>query len=415
MVPEEPLAVTKHVPQLLIAAVTDVGKVRTSNEDSHWFDADAGVALVCDGMGGHQAGEVASALAIKTVRARWTGAELVRARGAWLRTGTPQARRALVEEARAAVLAANEAIIDQSGRDRDKHGMGTTFTGALFVGSEVLICHAGDSRAYLVREGVAVRITDDHTLLARLADAGVEPGPEAARWKGVVTNALGIGEPTWIASSALPLADGDRFLLCSDGVSEYVDEAELGPLLHQLASPAKAARKLVDLALERGGHDNATAVVIKVMEVGIPAAAPKVRKKEEEALAKCPLFLELTPQRRWRALRVATEHLIENNEALPARFLGDRVAWIVLSGTAVRGQERGREGALLYPESLATNDGPMPTEWTARGAVRGLALRADDVADLASDEPDLGEKLYAALAQMIGGKPIRVKGDTGEF
>jgi serine/threonine protein phosphatase PrpC len=408
--------VSKHVPQLLVAAVTDVGKVRSSNEDSHWFDADAGLAIVCDGMGGHQAGEVASALAVKTVRTRWTGAELDKLRVAWMRTGTPQARRALIEEARAAVLTANQAIIELSGRDRDKHGMGTTFTGAMFLGGEVLIMHAGDSRAYLVREGVATRITEDHTLLARLADAGVEPGPEAARWKGVVTNALGIGEPTWVATAAVPVADGDRFVLCSDGVSEYVDEPELGLVLAQQPSPAKAARKLVDLALERGGHDNATVVVVKVVEVGAPVAAPKSRKREAEAVAKCPLFADLSPPRRWRTLRIATEHLIENGEPLPARFLGDRVSWIVLAGTAVRGEERGREGAILYAESLATNDAPLPTEWTARGPVRALAIRADDLAELASDEPDLGEKLYAALALMVGARrPKRITGDTGEF
>jgi serine/threonine protein phosphatase PrpC len=406
------------IPVLLTAAVTDIGKVRTGNEDSHWVDNEAGIAIVCDGMGGHAAGEVASALAVQRVRERWTGAEVTGARDVWLRTGTPQARRTLFALLRAAVFDANQAIIDSSKSERDKHGMGTTFTGAMFVGGEAMIAHAGDSRAYLVRDGVAMRITEDHTLLARLAEAGVDlgGGGEATRWKGVVTNALGIGEPTWIATFAVPLADGDRLLLCSDGVSEYYKEEEIGEVLTKTPSPSKAAQKLVDGALERGGHDNATAVVIKVVEAGTGARSPAARKKAEQALLKCPLFAELSPQRQLRVLRVATEHQILDGESLPTRFLGDRVAWIILEGRTHRGNEYGKPGSLHYPEALVSEDDAGP-DWHARGLVRALALRADDVAELATEEPDVGEKLYGALATHAGMKrrARRQTGETGEF
>jgi serine/threonine protein phosphatase PrpC len=396
--------VTAH---LLAAAVTDVGKVRTSNEDAHFVDAEAGIAIVCDGMGGHAAGEVASGLAVKLVRERWADADVARARDNWLKTGTPQARRALITALRAAVLDANARIIEMSRTERDKHGMGTTFTGALFVGGEALIAHAGDSRAYLVRDGIAVRVTDDHTLLARLAEAGVDTAAvDETRWKGVVTNALGVGEPTWVSTSAVPLADGDRFLFCSDGVSEYYEESELGALLTKHASPAKAAQKLVDGALERGGQDNATAIVVKVVEAGASARSPAARKKDEEAITRCALFKGLSTQRRMRVLRVASEHQILDTESLPARFLGDRVAWVVLEGKAVRGREFKKPGGLLYPTSLVSTDDPG-AEWHADGAVRALALRADDVAELAAEEPDVGEKLYQALADYAKAKAAR--------
>lgn len=389
------------IPTLVVASLTDVGRLRRENEDAHWADADAGIAIVCDGMGGHAAGEVASNLAVKLVRDRWTAHDLEQARLTWVRTGTPQARRALIGLLRDGVMVANQAIVDMSTSDRDKQGMGTTFTGALFVGGEALIAHAGDSRAYLVRDGIAMRLTEDHTLLARLAEAGVDTSIEPQRWKGVVTNALGIGEPTWIASAAVPLADGDRFLFCTDGVSEYFEEAELGGVLTQVASPAKAAQRLVELALERGGHDNATVVVVKVLEAGTTALSPDARQRDHDALARCPLLADLSPQRRLRVLRVASEHAIHDGEPVPARFLGDRVSWIVVAGEVARGRTIGEPGALLYPECLAASpdsDLPPPEEWTARGDVRALALRADDVAELASDEPDVGEKLYAALA-----------------
>jgi hypothetical protein len=279
--------------------------------------------------------------------------------------------------------------------------MGTTFTGAMFVAGEALIAHAGDSRAYLVRDGVAVRITEDHTLLARLAEAGVDTREEPQRWRGVVTNALGIGEPTWIASAAVPLADGDRLLFCSDGVSEYLDEAELGELLTEQPSPARAAQRLIDLALERGGQDNATAIVVKVVEAGGAPVTPEGRRRDQDALARCPLLAGLGLERRLRVLRVASEHAIHDGEPVPARFLGDRVAWIVITGEVRRGRTVGEPGALLYPECLAAAADasiPSPVEWKARGEVRALALRAEDVAAMASDEPDVGERLYAALA-----------------
>lgn len=390
-------------PTLLVAALTDVGRLRTENQDTQWADADAGIAIVCDGMGGHRAGEVASNLAVKVVRDRWTASDVEQARATWIRTGTPQARRELIALLRDGVMTANQAIIERSAADQDKRGMGTTFTGAMFVGGEVLIAHAGDSRAYLVRDGIAMRITEDHTLLARLAEAGVDTSLEPQRWKGVVTNALGIGEPTWIASAAVPLADGDRFLFCTDGVSEYFEEAELGELLVQVPSPARAAQRLIELALERGGHDNATVVVVKVVEAGTTPLTAEARRQDQEALARCPLLADLSPQRRLRVLRVASEHTIHDGEPVPARFLGDRVSWIVVAGEVARGRVVGGPGALLYPECLAASAGATlhpPHEWIARGELRALALRADDVDELSTDEPDVGEKLYAALAAL---------------
>lgn len=394
-------------PTMLASAVTHVGRVRTQNEDAHFVDADAGLAIVCDGMGGHAAGEVASNLAVQTVRDHWTGPAVERARQLWLRTGTPEARRALIAAVQGGVLAANQAILDTAAQRHDTHGMGTTFTGALFVAGEAVFAHAGDSRAYLVREGIAVRLTEDHTLLARLEEAGVDVGRgEPTRWKGVVTNALGIGDPTRVSTFTVPLADGDRFVLCSDGVSEYCAEDEIGKVAVAVASPARAAQRLVELALERGGHDNATAVVVRVIEAGATPLSPAARRQDEQALAACPLLARLTPQRRLRALRIASEHAIHAGEPLPARFLGDRVAWIVLSGEASRGDRVvAGPGALLYPESLASTDAATPAgaEWIARGPVRALVLRAGDVGELARDEPDVGERLYAALSDVVRG------------
>ena len=122
------------------------------------------------------------------------------------------------------MLAAHDAILAEAERDRGKSGMGTTLVGAMVVGSELVFAHAGDSRAYIVRDGIAMQLTEDHTLLARLLAAGidVDVSGDGARFRSMLTNALGIGQECKVSTFVVPLADGDRFLLCSDGITEYV-------------------------------------------------------------------------------------------------------------------------------------------------------------------------------------------------
>ena len=215
------------------AAATHVGKVRDHNEDAHFFDADGGVFLVCDGMGGHAAGEVASALAIQTIRAYWDGNHTHNLIDAWLTTGTPEAKKLMLAGLRDGVVAAHEAILAEAAEDEAKTGMGTTLVGAMIVGNELVFAHAGDSRAYLVRDAIAMQLTEDHTLLSRLLAAGIEVdvSGEGARFRSMLTNALGIGNEVKVATFVVPLADGDRFIFCSDVISEYVKEAEVGEVL----------------------------------------------------------------------------------------------------------------------------------------------------------------------------------------
>lgn len=393
-------------PSLVAGAATHVGNVRDHNEDSHVVAADDGVFIVCDGMGGHAAGEVASALGVRLTREQWLGPAVQRAAAAWVRDGSVETRRAILSAVKAGVMAAHRTICEQAEADRGKQGMGTTFTGVLVVGGDAIIAHAGDSRAYLVRDGIAMQLTEDHTLLARLLASGmpIADGPGAARWKGVITNALGFGDDTKVATFIVPLSDGDRLLLCSDGVSEYVGEAEVGDVLVAQPSPARAAQKLVELALDRGGEDNATALVIKVVEIG-DAATPSTRRQlDAEALSTCVLFEPLTPQQRLRAARIAVARDIASGEALPEAALGSRVAWVVLAGEVVQeGQVRG-PGALLYPEALLGQGAPRRADALAVAVdeVRVLALRGDDFAELAGEDPDLAEPMYAALARQVG-------------
>lgn len=387
------------------AAETSVGKVREHNEDAHFIDPEAGIFIVCDGMGGHAAGEVASALAVQTIRTRWADAGLQKAVDQWLTLGTPDMRKQLIQTVQQGVVAAHDAIVAEAEADRSKTGMGTTLVGAVIVGADIVFAHCGDSRAYLVRDGIAMQLTEDHTLLARLLAAGVDVDVDGdgMRFKSMLTNALGIGPECKVSTFVVPLADGDRFLLCSDGITEYVAEPEVGEVLSAMPSPARAAQRLVEMALQRGGGDNATALVVKVLEAGMSSRSAEHLRRDEQAVHACPLWAKVNPQQRLRALRIAIPRDYPEGDKLPAQSLGDRVAWIVIDGELLQNGYVLGPGALVYPEALLA-ERPLPDKdglAVADTEVRLLAIRGDDFRELCDDDPDLGEALLGALANEI--------------
>ena len=410
---------------IVSAAVTDVGRVREHNEDAYFTDADRGVFVVCDGMGGHAAGEVASGIAVKTVKKNWASPAVEQASEMWMKTGSVKARRLLLAAIREGALAAHDAIVTEATRDASKHGMGTTLVGVVVVGSDVVITHAGDSRAYLVRRGIAMQLTEDHTLIARLEAAGVEVDMqgEGAQWKSMLTNALGVGEihQGRVSTYMLPLLDGDRLLLCSDGVTEYVKEAEIGQVLTTQASPARSAQRLVDLALDRGGHDNATAVVLRVLEAGESPRAENELKQEEEVASRCALFTKLTAQRRIRALHIGLPRDLVPGDVVPAQALGSRVAWIILDGALVRGPKTYGPGSLLYPQSLVAERPPIDDKEMlaiATSEVHALVIRYDDFQELVDDDVEVGELLLEALAFAVAADPVNLRprpADNSDF
>jgi serine/threonine protein phosphatase PrpC len=400
---------------MIAAAYTHEGRVRKHNEDSHLIDPERQVFIVADGMGGHAAGEVASATAVRLVSDAWTGVPMRRLVAAYAGKGDADARRALFHAVRQGVMNAHIDIVEQAARDDGKRGMGTTFTGFVVAGGDAVFAHAGDSRAYLVRDGIAIQLSEDHTVLARLRAAGVEDGDTEPgggelsagaqarhRWRGVLTNALGIGDVTRVATFAVPMYSGDRFLLCTDGISEYLDETDLVDIVQKAASPALAANRLVDQAVDLGGGDNATAVVVKVVEAGETVVPPEQRDRDAEAVARCPLFEPLSPQERLRALRFTTPRDIKPGRELPAMALGDRVAYVVLDGEIILadGDRIGPSG-LVYASALVDRTSQVRDTAATSDLSRLLVIRRGDFHELAEEESDLGVKLYAALASIM--------------
>jgi serine/threonine protein phosphatase PrpC len=265
-----------HV-KLAAAMVTDVGVVRDHNEDSAFVDGSSQFFIVADGMGGHAAGEVASAMAVDTVRKT-----LESARGrvtSFARRPTEDGRRELVQLLQSAVLAAHQAVFQRGSRESDKQGMGTTLDVLLIAGAEAFVAHVGDSRTYLIRDGRASQITTDHTVAEVLVIEGKLTIEEAqvSPLRTILVNAIGVSADVGVEMAHLQLRTGDRLLLCSDGLHDYfAAEQEIAEKLGN-GDPQKSLAEMVELAKERGGHDNITGVVVDVVELklgsdGVPGA-----------------------------------------------------------------------------------------------------------------------------------------------
>jgi protein phosphatase len=233
--------------KLLTTALTDVGRVRSVNEDSFVLDDDAGVFAVADGMGGHQGGEVASAIAIDALR---TG----------LADGRP------VEDV---IVDANTAVVARASEDPGLRGMGTTLTAAVLGDDHVLVIgHVGDSRAYLLRGESLEQLTVDHSVVAELIAAGqlTEAEAEIDPRRAMITRALGIDVDVEVDLIPLPLAVGDRVLLCSDGLNAMLRDDDVADVLRSVADRTSAAQALVDAANGAGGVDNITVLLIDVVD-----------------------------------------------------------------------------------------------------------------------------------------------------
>jgi serine/threonine protein phosphatase PrpC len=232
-------------------AGTDVGRVRSGNEDSYFCGRT--VFAVADGLGGHQGGEVASAAVVEPLAAL-DGREFAE---------PGEAAEALA----AAILEGNSAILERAAGDPGLWGMGTTVTAAALAGDRHLqLAHVGDSRAYLLRDGSLDQLTTDHTVVGELVRRGRLTPEQAAIHpeRSILTRAVGLDPRVPVDTpDPLELRDGDQVLLCSDGLTEAVDDGRIAELLSATDDGDAACRSLIDAANAAGGPDNITVVLLR--------------------------------------------------------------------------------------------------------------------------------------------------------
>ena len=233
--------------KVAVGAASDIGQVREGNEDSYLVIAP--LYAVADGMGGHRGGEVASNLALETVQQLFE-----------------QGSGTLAEQ----IEQANRAVFERSQQDRSVSGMGTTLTAALIDGGRAHLAHVGDSRAYLLREGDLTLLTEDHTLVHKMVMEGeiTEDEAETHPHRSILTRALGVDATVQVDESDVDLANGDRLLLCSDGLTGMISDDQIRQILGRNADPQTAVDELVQEANQAGGIDNITAVILDFVEDG---------------------------------------------------------------------------------------------------------------------------------------------------
>jgi protein phosphatase len=238
------------VKRLRWSAVTDTGLVRVNNEDSHRVNEALGLFAVADGMGGHQAGEVASRIALTVLEERFR--ELARQ--------GEEIGNALLY----AVEAANHQVFKESCRNNKCNGMGTTLSACLVSEDSLVLAHVGDSRVYLLRAGEIVQLTEDHSVVQQLLNEGRITAEEVPQhpYRNVLSRALGTGEQLEIDLLRVPLEAGDQVLLCTDGLTNLVPDTAIRAAVAGHSAPEPAVRELVRLALEQGGSDNITLVLV---------------------------------------------------------------------------------------------------------------------------------------------------------
>jgi serine/threonine protein phosphatase PrpC len=281
------------------AMLTDVGIVREHNEDSAMVDEDSRFFVVADGMGGHAAGEVASAMAVAEVR-KALGSSDDQLEG-HAKSPTEDGRQEVAQVLEEAVRDAHRAVFERGVAEPEKQGMGTTLDVVLLCGNEAFVAHVGDSRTYLLRNGTAAQITTDHTVAEVLVIEGKLSAEEAlvSPLRTILVNALGVSAEVGVELAHLTLHQDDRLLMCSDGLHDYFPQDQE---LHDMVLadvPEDALRKLVDAAKERGGHDNITAVIVEVLK------APAV---PESTAATVPII---------RATSDGIPHAIGKEDTLP--------------------------------------------------------------------------------------------------
>jgi serine/threonine protein phosphatase PrpC/CRP-like cAMP-binding protein len=376
--------------------VTDVGRVRDHNEDNFLVAKKLQLFVVCDGMGGHAAGEVASSIAARTV------SEVISAQREMLtafETGVGANRTDLLKVMEQAVQQSCNAVYQEGQRDETKRGMGTTLDALLIVGERGFIGHVGDSRVYLYRQGSVHQLTEDHSLINELLRRGrlSRDQIDSLQHKNAVTRAVGVYESVEVDTIDFDVLRGDRFLLCSDGLHGYFEQAELAKLFAETPEE-ELAQKLIDLSNERGGKDNITAIVVKVpdAESGVDRLAREVNLKME-VLHKMPLFRHLTYQELVRVMNITQVRTYEPDAEVVAEGADGDELFIVLTGK-VRVESAQTKIAELGPgehfgEMALVDKAPRSADVVAAEPSSLLAIKRRDFFDIIRKDHPIAVKL----------------------
>jgi serine/threonine protein phosphatase PrpC len=386
-------------------AATDVGNVREHNEDNFLVDKKLSLFMVADGMGGHAAGEVASAIAVRTIheeikREKDLLADFVAgARGAARVTNKDIL--ALMEHA---VQRACSRIHEEAQADPQKRGMGTTLSALIILGTRGFIAHVGDSRIYMARSGGVQQVTEDHTVFNELIKRGklTREQIEKVGHKNAITRAVGVYERVDVDTLMIEVLPGDQFLLASDGLTGYLETTdELAPYVAQDGDSATKA--LVDLAKGRGGKDNITVVLVRLGGEAKDDERAKRLALKREVLGRMPLFARLGDRELLRVMQAVEVRGYDDGQVVIREGDKGDELFIVLSGkvnVSRGGETLTRLGAgEHFGEMALIRAVPRSATVTADGGAELIVIRRPDFFELLRSEHEIAVKM---LWQFLG-------------
>jgi serine/threonine protein phosphatase PrpC len=396
---------------------THAGRKRKNNEDAFLVDGDIGVYVVADGMGGQNAGEVASNRAVQVFRERIAaGASVLRRLSDDPSQENRAAGQALVEKA---IQSACADVFKLAVSDPKLRGMGTTLTSIVVAGAAGIVGNVGDSRVYLVRAGRAYKLTEDHTLVAAQVKSGSMTKEEAQRspLRNVLTRAVGNQESVQVDTLLVDLMPGDRILLCSDGLHGYVPEDEEMARLVSEGDAAELPARLVDLANDRGGKDNTTAIVLDIS--GEDAQPEEFEASTKlDVLRQIPLFTHLTYKEQAAVLGVAELRTYGPGDDIVVEGEPGGDLYLILRGkvsvykgdapvaTLLTGSHFGEMGLVDEGRRSATVRAVAPT--------RVMIIRKTELMNLMRRESVLAVKLLWAFVQVLSQRLRQTNAELSE-
>jgi serine/threonine protein phosphatase PrpC len=408
--------------ELSFAAATDVGRQRTDNEDNFLIDKKLQLFIVADGMGGHAAGEVASSITVHQVRdAVYSNRDLVER----FKSGDPDVQAVeLLQILEHSIQDACGTVYNRAQTESDKRGMGTTASVLLIGGApgklRGFIAHVGDSRIYLTRQGQTHQLTEDHSLMNELVRRGKIKRDEFdtspyKHFKNAVTRAVGVYASVEVDTFDFDILPGDRFLLCSDGMYPYLNE-ELLPATLSEGTIDEVPKKLVDTANNGGGHDNITAVVVRIGEEVSEADKHALDVSLKlEVLKAMQLFRYLSYKELVRVMNITEtqeyavgEHVFREGEAGEAMY-------VVLSGK-IRLKKGGLTVAQMskgehFGEMALVDRTTRSLTATAVDETRLLFIQRKEFYAIIKKEPALSVKLLWSFVQVLADRLRKTTSD----
>jgi PPM family protein phosphatase len=384
--------------------LSDIGRKRPDNEDSFLVDEPLGLFIVCDGMGGHAAGEVAANRCVEVIHSEISGQrEVIQQLNA-----NPSSTAAVVSLLEAAVETASSDIFRTAQAEETKRGMGTTAVVLLVAGNKAILAHVGDSRVYLVRSGQVHRLTEDHTFIQAQIKAGIlsKDQAESSPYKNVITRAVGIQPSVQVDTLVLDTLPGDRYLLCTDGLHGYLHDDEISRFLSEGEALPET---LIALANERGGKDNITAVVVELSQERTATPVDLEMTLDVEARLKAvrnmPLFRHLTYKEQMAVLAVGqVESYPRGKEIVRQDTEGDQL-FVVVGGRVsvdtggIKVAELGLGGH--FGEMGIVDNAPRSATVRSMEQTRCLIFKRVDLMGLMRREPVLAVKLLWAFVQVL--------------